>query len=178
MKFKNWPEIFKIENDDFRRLLIKMEEEDILEGLAQGFPSLFSDEYVAYRIPASLLLEEAEEDAREEHEHSGKEYRKWYGTVVLAQILKSNYGIEPHFDWGDEDEGNIPEEVRIQLVGQKMRPFLPVTYRGVKCVVVDWYGGDFEDHKRYPLGREISRHSVDQLKYLTLVASRHIDLEA
>ncbi|MBI4224866.1 MAG: hypothetical protein HY617_00900 [Candidatus Sungbacteria bacterium] len=169
--FLNWPNVFKVEHEEFQSFLLELDHDDpedqaLMIKLFGSFSELFSFEGVPYRVPASYIRARAREWA------SGEGYGEYGAEMYMSELMRP---LRIPIAWNWSEGGDIPAEVFEQVLGKRVSGFIPVVYRGRKYLVVDlWFGEVGDDSLGYPLGSVID--DISDLVGVTLVEARFIDL--
>ena len=121
------------------------------------------------RIARSVIVEAVREWSLEQFGRDWVEHDALFNWADICEEL----GIPILGHWCvKEDQEPIPEELLQQLEGRIAGPAMPVTYQGMKCLVVTL---GWEDAK---VGDRIPDNCVLALSSLVIVSADSIDLEA
>lgn len=173
--YRNWKQICKIVDLNLRLSLALIQDEALLRGLRRGFPKCFSKKPTRQPlVPASALRERTRElapdldlGAEESAELS------WAYCGALEELGIPNGPI-----WIVDNGNPAPEEVKRQLVGQKISGAMKVIWHGEEYLVSHLYCQDGRYFGVESIGTVFTEDDAKCEMNVYLIPARFIDLNS
>lgn len=163
-----WDAINGVDNLALRVALYTSEGQERVK-LEGAFPECFTETENNTRIPGSVIKRLAQEDHAKGKKVTAEEAESLSHTDWLLEAKR--LGAVTAFEWQDDDGRPVPLEVRTQVVGKPLAPWMTVNFLGEQFLICYMRRADNAELK---IGDIIPSTEYD----ISLIHTRFIDTEA